>query len=328
MPLPVQNLDAWSARYVESLGVRGLSPRTLTTAENALSLFARWCGERGVVEPREVSRAVVERYQRWLYHVRKTNGQPLAVGTQYSRLVYVRGLFGWLARQRVLLYNPASELELPKRSQRLPVDSLSIAEVEAVLAIPDLETLAGVRDRAILETFYSTGMRRTELIDLDLWDFDRERGCVTIRRGKGGKARVVPIGERARRWVERYLEEVRLELVIDPDERALFVSDPGRRFLQDGMSRRVKRYLAAAGITKPGSCHLFRHACATLMLEGGADIRYIQEMLGHARLDTTQLYTRVSIEKLKAIHAATHPARLERTETVAQELAGGDDEDH
>ena len=178
----------------------------------------------------------------------------------------------------------------------------------------------GLRDRAMLETFYSTGIRRMELIGLDLYDLDTERGWVTIRSGKGGRDRVIPIGTRALAWVEKYLEDVRPSLVLDAGETALFLSGQGRRFAAEGLSHQIRALLDEAGITKRGSCHLLRHTMATQMLENGADIRYIQEMLGHAKLETTQLYTQVSIHQLKKIHDATHPARLERTSELARQL--------
>jgi len=153
---------------------------------------------------------------------------------------------------------------------------------------------------------------------------DFTRGVVQVRQGKGKKDRVVPIGERALAWVQRYLEDARPTLVMNPQEIALFVNRFGQRFTANGLSVIARMYLDRAGVTQRGACHLFRHTMATLMLENGADIRYIQEMLGHERLDTTQLYTHVSIGKLKEIHSATHPAaKLARKAT----LDGNDEPD-
>ena len=162
-------------------------------------------------------------------------------------------------------------------------------------------------------------MRRAELSQLDVYDVDFERGWLTVREGKGGKDRVVPVGERAVAWLRRYLEEVRPGLIAYPDEKAVFVTATGVRFTPDGLGNRVAKVLAASGVRKRyGSCHIFRHTMATLMLENGADVRYIQEMLGHAKLTTTQVYTRVSIQKLKEIHAATHPSARLRRETSTE----------
>jgi integrase/recombinase XerD len=151
-----------------------------------------------------------------------------------------------------------------------------------------------------------------EVMNLKLYDVDTERGTLMVRQGKGRKDRFIPLGSRACAWIDKYLVEVRPEIATAEDEQALFLDDFGQpmsaRFIGDLM----RRYVEHAGITTPGACHVFRHAMATHMLENGADIRYIQVMLGHANLETTQIYTRVSMTKLKEIHSATHPARLER----------------
>jgi integrase/recombinase XerD len=158
-------------------------------------------------------------------------------------------------------------------------------------------------------------MRRRELIGLALYDLDRERGTVMIRQGKGKKDRMIPIGERAISWIDRYQHEARPALLVgrDPDILAtLFLTHLGEPFTPNRLTQLVRGYIQAADIGKTGSCHLFRHTMATLMLENGADIRFIQAMLGHAELSTTQIYTQVSIRKLKEIHTATHPGKLRR----------------
>jgi integrase/recombinase XerD len=195
----------------------------------------------------------------------------------------------------------------------LPRTVLTATEAERVLAVPDVATPLGLRDRAILETFYATGIRRSELMRLKVEDLDRGRQIVAIRQGKGKRDRFVPIGERALAWVERYLEEARPQLVVLPDPGHLFLTADGTSLGRNHLGKMVSTAVAVADIGKHGSCHLFRHTMATLMLEGGADIRFIQQMLGHARLDTTQVYAQVSLEALKAVHGATHPgARLRR----------------
>jgi integrase/recombinase XerD len=147
-----------------------------------------------------------------------------------------------------------------------------------------------------------------ELIRLRLYDLDLARGVCVIREGKGKKDRVVPIGARTVAWLEKYLDEARPDLVAEPDKGVVFLTSTGRPFHPNHCSRLIRAYVAAAGIAKRGACHLLRHTMATGMLEHGADVRVIEEILGHARLTTTQLYTRVSIRLLKAVHTATHPA--------------------
>ena len=191
----------------------------------------------------------------------------------------------------------------------MPKAWLSAAEAEMILALPDVVTPTGLRDRALLETLYSTGLHRLELIRLTAADLDFVGGVVSVRQGKGRKDRVIPIGERALAWVGKYLAESRPKLIRsgreEPAER--FVTERPMAFAVKHLSAVVTRYLARSEVGKEGSCHLFRHPCATLMLEHGADIRQVQEQLGHACLQTTQIYTHVSIRKLKEGHAATHP---------------------
>jgi integrase/recombinase XerD len=185
---------------------------------------------------------------------------------------------------------------------------LSADEVERILNQTLLHGELGIRDRAIIETLYSTGIRRAELANLKLYDIDTRNGTLMIREGKGKKDRMVPIGQRAGDWIDRYRDEVRPSLTVEPDAGYLFLHEYGEPFRGNRLTDLVKKYIQAAGVNKPGACHIFRHTMATLMLDNGADIRFIQAMLGHSDLSTTQIYTQVSIAKLKEIHALTHPA--------------------
>ena len=189
---------------------------------------------------------------------------------------------------------------------------MTATETERVLDMPDVETQLGLRDRAILETLYSTGMRRMELLGLRIHDLDEERGTLFIQQGKGKKDRIAPIGERALQWIERYVVEVRPHWLFEAGQQTLFLTREGMPISPSRLTQIVGSYVAASDISKEGSCHLFRHTAATLMLENGADIRYIQALLGHARLETTEVYTQVSIRRLKEVHSMTHPARTER----------------
>ncbi|MES9990721.1 MAG: site-specific tyrosine recombinase XerC [Candidatus Thiodiazotropha sp.] len=298
--------------FLEWTEIKGQSKDTLKRRQAALRRFIRWCDERDLSRPQEVTKPILERYQRHLYHYRKSDGRPLSHGSQCGMLTPLKAFFKWLTRENHILYNPASELELPKKLRGLPKAILSQTELAAVFNQPNIKTASGVRDRAILELFYSTGMRRMELVKLKTHDVDINRRLIMIRQGKYGKDRFIPVGERALQWLEHYQNEVRPELVAGPDEGTLFLTDQGQPFRRTALAGRVKRYLQQAGIEVTGSCHLFRHAMATHMLENGADVRIIQMILGHEDLNTTQIYTRVSIKKLTEIHAATHPAGRER----------------
>ena len=310
-PLSRLPLTRYMDLHFEWMLVTAYSADTVRARRIAIRRFIAWCNERGVTDPREITKPIIERYQRHLFYYRKQDGAPLTSGTQHGCLAPLKSFFKWLARENHILYNPASELDLPRQPKTLPRTILSVAEVEAILveAVPD--NAQGVRDRALLETLYSTGLRRMELPNLMLYDVDLTRHIVFVREGKGRRDRVIPIGARACAWIDKYLLEARPQLVAG-DCPVLFVTDYGEGVQPEYVAAKVKRYMAFAGIDKPGATHLLRHACATHMLEGGADSRFIQAMLGHASLETTEIYTHVSIDKLREVHAATHPARLAR----------------
>ena len=314
-PHDPESLYHYQQRFLQWLREHNYSQQTVDNRELYLRYFILWCDERGLTRPPEITKPIIERYQRYLFLYRKANGQPLTAKGQSSRVICLRVWFRWLAKNNYVLYNPASDIELPRQEQRLPQHILSPEEAEQVINQPDVQTPLGIRDRAMLETFYSTGMRRMELINLKVFSLDTERGTVMIRQGKGKKDRMIPIGERAIRWIEKYRDEVRAELTLGQDDGTLFLTQVGEPFGADRLTQLVRNYVKDADIGKKGACHLFRHTMATHMLENGADIRFIQAMLGHADLSATQVYTQVAIKKLKDIHTATHPAKLERKQT-------------
>lgn len=197
---------------------------------------------------------------------------------------------------------------------------LTPEEIDILLNSVNTNASGGIRDRAILEVLYSTGIRRNELCNLQLQNISLSRLTLYVKNGKGGKDRLLPLGARAALWIKRYLQDVRPQLVIDEHNQALFLNDYGEAFSDNKLGDKVKRYLKNCGIDAPGACHLLRHAMATHMLENGADTRFIQAMLGHADLGTTQIYTQVSIRKLQEIHAATHPAKLEDRNALLEQL--------
>lgn len=321
-------LYALLQEYLLWLRGRNYSEATIAGRELFLCGLIDWCGQRGVIRPGEITKPMLERYQRYLFHYRKANGDPLSFRSQYNRIVAIRTWFKWLARQNHILTNPASDLELPRLEKRLPKAILSEREAETVLNQPDTTDALGLRDRAILETLYSTGIRRMELINLKLQDIDSERGTLIVRQGKGKKDRMIPIGERAVLWIEKYLADVRPEFACGRDEGTLFLSRYGEAMSPNNLTALVRGYIEQSKIGKKGACHLFRHTMATLMLEHGADIRFIQAMLGHVSLNTTEMYTQVSIKKLKEIHTLTHPARLGRKSTTPDPDDGADPEDN
>jgi integrase/recombinase XerD len=284
-----QSLIYLTGRYLEYLRVRNYSPHTLYGRGKMLRYFRTFCEQIGITQARQITRAVVVNYQSYLYHYRKHNGLALTISTQKHWLQSVCDLFSWLTREGLILYNPASDLEMPRREFRLPKIILNAREVEAIMNVPDLETASGIKMRAILETLYSTGIRRQELCNLSLGDVDYDRGLVRI---------------------EKYLAEVRPRLLPSMNELALFINSEGRRITPGRLGSQVGEIIRNAGIGKAGSCHLFRHTFATLLLENGCDVRHVQAMLGHSKMETTAIYTHVSMKALKEAHSRCHPARL------------------
>ena len=307
-PIEPSGMAPYLARFLEVSSCKGLSARTVEIRDRMLRLFIRWCSERDLDRPQDVTRPILESYQRHVFHTRKSNGEPLSFATQQQRLGPVKAFFRWLARENLILADPASDLELPRARHRLPRHVLTPEEVERILAQTALHGDLGIRDRAILETLYSTGIRRAELVNLTVRDVDPQSETLLVRQGKGGKDRFVPLGQRAATWIERYQAEVGPRLVFDPDPGVLFLHEYGEPFRKNRLGDLVRKYIEQAGIDKPGACHLFRHTMATLMLDNGADIRHIQAILGHSQLSTTEIYTHVAIRKLRSVHALTHPA--------------------
>lgn len=311
---PFGNVDDPSGFYpllqehLTWLRVRNFSDCTVRTRGVYVRAFALWCLERELPSPCVITKPMIEAFQRHLYRHRKPDGQPLAWSSQHLHLKEVRQFFAWLAKQNVIPFNPAAEIDLPKQPKSLPKDILSVEEVECILQQPDTTTPLGLRDRAIFEVLYSTGIRRAEVCGLKLDHIHVDRQVLFIQCGKGQKDRYVPIGLRALLWIARYVQHARDRLCIDPKESTLFLTVDGTPLDPDSLTEYGRRYIKAAGINKSGAIHIFRHTMATLMHDAGADIRDIQAILGHARLDTTQIYTRVSLKKLLETHSKTHPA--------------------
>ena len=302
------SIEYQTMRYLDDLRSRNYTESTISSRARDLRIFHRWCDEWNIESVQDIEALALERYRREIFHHRKSNGEGLAPSTRYERIATVRLFCRWLAHDRILDHDPASRLELPRMEKRLPRQIPTPGEVERILRVPDLRDRLGIRDRTILEVLWSTGVRRSELIHLDVRDLDLERGALMVRRGKGRRDRIIPLGARACAWIIVYLRDVRPGLCEEGDTSgALFLAHRGRRFTPDFLSKRVREYIDAAKIGRTGSCHLFRHAMATAMLENGADIRVIQRMLGHASLTSTQIYAHVSVRYLERVHSETHP---------------------
>ncbi len=307
---PVDLAGLVEAYLTDSLAT-GRSRGTVAYRRVYLGQLLAWLQARGIREARQVTPRVLDQY---LAHLKgretgynRAEPSPLSVKTLAAEASVLRSLFGWLARRRVLLFNPAEDLKLGDRSTPLPKAVLTETEMLALLDAPGKDAL-GLRDRAILETLYSTGLRRAELCGLDRYDLDFPGEVVLVRQGKGGRDRIVPIGSYALAALRRYLNEARPALVGRSKEPALFLAAITRRRLGvKTLNLIVRKCAEAAGIGKRVTPHVLRHTCATHLLQGGADVRHVQLILGHASIATTQIYTRVAVEDLVAVHRRHHP---------------------
>ncbi len=300
------------AEYLERCRLKGFAASTLEVGQFSLKYFIEFCESRNVRQTRDVDRELMESYAVRLRTEKTKRGTYKAEATVVSYLKRVRSFFRWSAKRKTVLFNPTSCLDLLNRPESRPRDVLTPDEARRILNLPKIHLNRGLRDRAVLETFYSTGIRRGELTGLTLSDFTPEKRTLRIAMGKTGRSRWVPIGEEAIAWTKRYLRNARPHLRRPGTERrrtdVLFTNDFGGRINPPDLSGKVRKYIESAGIEKRGACHLFRHTMATLMLKNGADLRSIQEILGHSRIDTTERYTHLDIDHLIAVHLATHPA--------------------
>jgi integrase/recombinase XerD len=267
-----------------------------------------------------IDAATLGDYQAFVFdYVSPKTGRKLKTMSQIHALSYVQSFFRFLKLTKRIALDPARVIRLPHAPQTLPAALLTPEEMRRLLAVPDLHTPTGFRDRCILEVFWTTGMRIGELLSLAVSDIDFDQALCAIRHGKGGKPRVVPLGAGALAWLREYVDEVRpllLSSAAKPHE-TLFLSRFGERMDKSGLHYKLKAYQRRAGIKKNLTAHSFRHTLASEMLRAGADLRHIQELLGHGNLTTTQRYLHVVKADLKKVHGRTHPREAHAPTTSA-----------
>ncbi len=289
--------DALTA-FDRDLRARSLAERTRRAYGVDLGQFVEWAKGRGL-EPVDVRHRDVRRYGAGL------SSGGAAAATVARKLAAIRGLFDFLVRTERVGQNPADLVSSPKREQKLP-RVLSGEQVRSLLERIPARSPLELRDRAMLDLAYSCGLRCEEIVSLDQGSFDFETEQLRVL-GKGSKERLLPVGEPAQRALRRYLDRGRHALAADPREAALFLSKSGRRLSNSDVTRRLGLWVREAALAAGVSPHALRHSFATHLLEGGADLRTIQELLGHASISTTQIYTRVDAARLREAYAATHP---------------------
>lgn len=299
-PSPMMDIHGWIDTYLDHLRVeRALSKNTLEAYARDLNELAKHLGEDAADDVKRIDGASV------LDLVISASKRGKSARSSARQLSAMRGFFKFLVKERAIAADPTEMVERPKLARKLP-RVLSYEEVDRLLAAPPEDTARGIRDSAMIHLMYASGLRVSELCNLELGELDRRVGTVSPL-GKGGKRRVVPVGQIALDRIDRYVDTVRLMNKGAARDKHLFLSPRGKRFTRQGLWKLLKAYARACGITTPISPHKLRHSFATHLLRGGADLRAVQAMLGHADLGTTEIYTRVAQDHVRAAFDRAHP---------------------
>ncbi len=306
------SLESLLAVYVRSLKVHNLAQGTISGATWMLGKFFDYLESFEITHVEQNTSQMVRDYQMSLYQTLNSRGQPNAISHQNRMLSAVKNFTRFLKDNDYIVSDPGRSVACAKEPKRLPRSVLTPSEARKIIHAPDVKTAIGYRDRTILEVLYSSGIRKTEVNNLSLGDVDYHDGFLRIIEGKGKKDRIVPIGRIASRYLENYTKSVRPELISDPYNHHLFLTLRGKRFSKNVVWELIKKYAKKAKIKKNVHPHTFRHSCATSMLKNKADIRTIQKLLGHASLNSTQVYTHLSITDLKNIHSRCHPRERDK----------------
>ncbi len=293
-------MDNYVTEFINYLAVeRGLAQNTLESYGRDLHQFQTYLKNSNLEVLKDSNRNTI------LNYLAALQNKGRAVSTISRNLAAIKSFYQYLVKERYLDKDPAANLESPKLEKKLP-KILSITEVEELLKQPNSFLPAGLRDKAMLELLYATGIRVSELISLNISDVNLDMGYIKCY-GTGSKERIVPLGSIAAKCVQEYMTKGRAKLIRTYDESALFVNHHGNRLTRQGFWKIIKKYAQEANITREITPHTLRHSFATHLLENGADLRSVQEMLGHADISTTQIYTHVTKNKLKEVYDKTHP---------------------
>jgi site-specific recombinase XerD len=309
-----QKLELLRNRFLEYLQALNYSAATLVNYGRDVRVFLDWLAENTALNSiSDVTAAHLSQYQIALYQIEiedeKTGEKKrLTTGTQSNKLAAMKRFFLWLWQEGLIVHNPSSSIQMPKQPKMLPKNILTPAEAKRLIESVPTRKPRDIRDRAILEVMYATGIRRAELVDLSIYDVDLSAGTLRIEHGKGDETRIVPVTAPALSALKLYLEESRSCFATEPGQISLFVSSrSGGRLDPDDIVRIVRKACKNAGIKKRITPHTLRHSCATHLLKGKADIRQIQKLLGHRRLSSTEIYTHVELGDLAEVISRCHP---------------------
>ena len=305
------DLEETAEAFLRHLAAIGYSKETIIGYRRILKFFRGYLADKKISSFNKVTSDLIFSYQDYIHHEYKPlrGKKMLSLGYQANLLKVLKVLFRYLVREGKMLSDPAANLSMPKLPRRLPRNILTKREVRRILAAPDTSTLRGFQARTAFEILYSTGIRRSELRNLKVYDLNLTSREMIIRHGKGGKDRIIPITKKASEVIERYIKDYRPRLLREnaADPEYLFLNDAGKQIGQCWIQRMVRKYAEACKIKKHITTHTFRHTFATHLLRNKASIRVIQELLGHESLDSTQIYTKVEISDLRRVIDKSHP---------------------
>ena len=293
--------------YLEELKILNRSPLTIRNIRGALKALVLFLEGEGITDLMQFNQDALHLFQEEITYRLTSKGKQLSAKAREKYLCSVRGFTGYLYEKDYLTADLGKAIKLPKQPKRLPKVILDHAEIKKIMAAPNMQTNDGYRDRIILEILYDTGIRAAEMAAVKTGDLDLAGGYLTVRFGKGAKDRVVPVSSRVCGLIKAYLLMVRPAMIQGKDKGYLVLNRWGTGMTSTAVWAIVKKAAKEGKIGKNVTTHSFRHTCATHMLKNGAPIRHIQEMLGHESLESTQIYTRVTINDLKEIHAKYHP---------------------
>ncbi|MBI5805551.1 tyrosine-type recombinase/integrase [candidate division TA06 bacterium] len=299
--------------FTGQLKVKNYSAKSIAAYSGHLAGFFAYLKSQGIGDIRQVNKGAITAYLLSLREHLTKAGKPYSTSTMCLKVRAVKRLFEYLEKANVVLINPAEDIKEPKKATSLPRSVLTPEEARKILDAPNLSTTAGIRARAILEAFYSTGLRLEEMARLTIYDCDLQGGYLRVNKGKGAKDRVIPLGKHAARFLKEYITHIRPQWTKNnKGVKALLVNRQGQALSTEVIGIMVRTYARKAGITKKVSPHTFRHTFATQLVKNGADITAVQKMLGHSDLSATQVYLRVAGTEVKRTHSKSHPREREK----------------
>jgi integrase/recombinase XerD len=300
--------DDGGERFLEYLKVKGYKTDTIKYTDIHIGQFNLWLLDNNIKDIREVTSNIIYNYQLYLTNThRRKDGMNISSLTVLSKLSSLRKYFQFLQKQKFILLDPTLNLELPKMRDYLPKNILTQQEIIHLLQLPNPNTPIGIRDKAILELLYSSGIRRTELVNLSLYDANLKDQTLHIRQPKNKRDRIIPFGDKAAESIEKYLLSSRPKLTQSHNEKSLFLTQYGRQIKRHSLNYIIKLYSDKMKLDRRITPHCIRHTFATHLLQNGANLATIQRLLGHTRLKTTQIYTRISPEDLRQTIKQYHP---------------------